>query len=212
MIEDNTFLKILKSIIGTIIGLIATEKFNIFSYMTFVSEQECFNICITLYIVLAEYLVEWVFDKVKMLSGLFFSSVEVTLFLPDTERDINYNPTILFNSEDSAMIIVLVKLKGKNKHLDGCELIINKTDVIDFQPNCKNNKVCCDKGDYHIKLHELFGNTETKTTICQTFKLILSQAIVDFDAYEEIRPVLYCNTKNVFFTSNHITVKVGNNK
>ena len=70
------FWKVLKPIIGAILGLIVEKKFNLFSYFSFVPAEEAFNICITVYFALAEIFLEEIGVRLaRWIQNQFFSII-----------------------------------------------------------------------------------------------------------------------------------------
>ena len=92
-------------ILGAIVSLLATNTFNIFNYFPFVPDEYRYEICLTVYLAVFDFLIRIVYDLlVKILIKKFHSEIQVIFCLPNTESDIGINPTVVFNEEGQSQI------------------------------------------------------------------------------------------------------------
>lgn len=209
------FWKVLKPIIGATLGLIMVKKFNLFSYFSFVPTEEAFNICITVYFALAEIFLEEICVRlVRWIQNQFFSTIDVTLYLPQSNPDTGHNPEIRFNSHDSAEIRIEIHICGKRKHFCNSKMIFRHLSFADIQPNYRSAFVYVEKGDYIINLQQLFGGEEKRTENTHNFKMVLSQCPVDGDTSAKLIPELSmskCSRIWVHLNNNYVNVRTVNN-
>ena len=104
-------------ILGAIVSLLATNTFNIFNYFTFVPDEYRYEICLTVYLAVFDFLIRNVYDfLVRKLNKKFYSEIQVIFCLPNTESDIGINPRVVFNEEGQSQIDIRLKVSGQKKH------------------------------------------------------------------------------------------------
>lgn len=201
--------KMIKLLIGAILGLFLTNKFNLFSYFTFVPEEYAYDICVTVYITLAEILFDEGFELVcKIVSNRILSNIEVIMTAVNSNADISYYPEIRFNSEGLAEASIKVKIEGKKKHFENTKIVLRQSAIADIQNNCRTCGVSVDNdGNYTIDICTLFGKTQERTTLEFTFKISLAEVPVDGESSAKLDPELVNKKLNVISKKNHATLR-----
>lgn len=203
--------KIVRPLLGAIVGLVAAEKFNLFSFLSFVNYEEAFNICITVYFALAEILLDELCAQIKNIWNNCCSKICVTLYMPRSNPNINHNPEVQFNSQDSAEICIEIKMTGKKTDFKNSKLFLRHLSFADIQPNYRSSVVSVTEGDYCVDLQAIFGGEEKRTEIIQNFKIVLSQCPVDGDSSSKLIPEITNKKRTLVFKKNYANVRTVNN-
>lgn len=184
--------KILELLVVAIFGVLLTNKFNLFSYLTFVPSEHAYEICITVYFAIlgsvSELAVNYIDSHVK-------SELSVILSLPDTETSIDTTPIITFNANDLAEMNINIIINGRKKHFLKSHLKIDNINFATMQASIKSREASTDsKGNYTIDLAELFGETNKKINLSSTFRLTFVKEPIEANKEIEIYPSLINNT------------------
>lgn len=201
--------KIIKLLIGAILGLFLANKFNLFSYFPFVPEEYALDICVTVYITLAEILIDEGFDWLcKYITNQVISDIEVIMTVANSNADISYNPEIRFNSEGLAEANINVKINGRRKDFDNCKIVLRRCAIADIQNNYKTSGVSVDSnGDYRIDIYSLFGGSQERTTLDFTFKISLAEVPVDGESAARLEPEFENKKVNVILKKNYAMIR-----
>ena len=201
--------KIIKLLIGAILGLYLTNKFNLFSYFPFVPEEYSLDICVTVYITLTEILIDEGFDWLsKSITERIISSIEVIMTAANSNADISYNPEIRFNSEGLAEANINVKVNGRRKDFENCKIVLRRCAIADIQNNYRTSGVSVDSnGDYIIDICSLFGGSQERTSFDFTFKISLAVVPVDGESMAKLEPEFENKKVNVISKKNHAMLR-----
>ena len=201
--------KIIKLLIGAILGLYLTNKFNLFSYFTFVPEEYALDICVTVYITLAEVLIDGGFDWLnKSITNRFISNIEVIMTAANSKADIFHNPEIRFNSEGLAEANINVKINGRKKDFENCIIVLRRCAIADIQNNYKTSGVSVDSnGDYRINIYSLLGGSQERTTVDFTCKISLAEVPVDGESSARLEPEFENKKFGVISKKNHAMLR-----
>jgi len=115
------FLKIFKTVLIALAGVFIANKFNLFSYMTFIPDDKAFDICITVYFTILELISEFLLEAVHGRR----SELSVILSHVNTDVSIESNPIINFNQDDLAQMTVTVHINGMKKHFTGSKIVLS---------------------------------------------------------------------------------------
>ena len=202
-------IKIIKLIVGAILGLFLSSKYNFFSYFPFVEKENALNICITVYIAIVGVLIDEGADYLfKILADKFFSEIEVTMTVANSKGDISFNPEIRFNSEGLAEANIAVKVSGKRKHFENSIIVLRRCAIADIQNNSRASGVSVDiNGDYVIDICTLFGGTQERTVLKFTFNILLAEVPVDGESIAMLKPELINKKLNVLWKKNYATLR-----
>ena len=201
--------KIIKLLIGAILGLLVANRFNLFSLFPFVPDEYALDICVTVYITLAEIIIDEGFDWLfKAVTDRMLSNIEVVMTATNSNADISYNPEIRFNSEGLAEANIFVKVNGKKKDFENSKIVLRKCAIADIQNNYRTCGVSVDNnGDYEINIYTLFGGTQERTTIEFTFKISLAEVPVDGESTARLEPEFVNKRINVLSKKNHAILR-----
>lgn len=196
-------------ILGAIVSLLATNTFNIFNYFTFVPDEYRYEICLTVYLAVFDFLIRNVYDfLVRKLNKKFYSEIQVIFCLPNTESDIGINPRVVFNEEGQSQIDIRLKVSGQKKHFHGKRIQISQIACADFQVNIKNEITEVDGNNFYINLEKLFANSN-ENDLESTHRLVLIQTLDEIKYVCNIKAEFLDKPFNIKFKSNFAKVKVG---
>lgn len=196
-------------ILGAIVSLLATNTFNIFNYFPFVPDEYRYEICLTVYLAVFDFLIRIVYDLlVKILIKKFHSEIQVIFCLPNTESDIGINPTVVFNEEGQSQIDIRLKVSGQKKHFHGKRIQISQIACADFQVNIKNEITEVEGNNFYINLEKLFANSN-ENDLESTHRLVLIQTLDEIKYIANIKAEFLGKPFNIKFKSNFAKVKVG---
>lgn len=185
-------LRILKTIIITIISVYLTNTFNIFCYVSFLSQDQAFDTCLAVYLTILEVISELLMDIFRK---NFMSSVSAILYLNDMEPSINSAPVIKFNDFDLAEVMIAVQISGRKKRFKNSKIILSNGSFTTMQANVRDSEVAIDNnGNYIINLEKMFGTTNKKTSLSSSFRITFTKEPIDGERTIEICPEL----KNTF--------------
>lgn len=201
--------KIIKLLIGAILGLFLTNKFNLFSYFPFVPQEYALDICVTVYITLAEILIDEGFDWLcKCITNRLISNIEVIMTAANSNADISHNPEIRFNSEGLAEANISVKVNGRRKDFENSKIVLRRCAIADIQNNYRTSGVSVDSnGDYRIDICSLFGSSQERTAVDFTFKISLAEVPVDGESTARLEPEFENKKFNVISKKNHAMLR-----
>lgn len=122
---------LLKSLIIPIIVVISLSYFNLFQYITFVPEDYCYEVGLTVYFAIAEALYSLAENCIKQNQAI----VKCIFYSSDVDKDMNNNPTIVCNSGmlGVATINCHIELKGNLKKLRKCKINLNLPEWLSSQ-------------------------------------------------------------------------------
>ena len=112
--------KLVTPIISAIIGIYATNTFNVFALLPFVPDEHLFDICITVYFAIADIIIELIAELItKSVKNFFTSELEVIMGVPGANTNLTSNAIMTFNSQSLAEDIIKVNIRGRKKHFKG---------------------------------------------------------------------------------------------
>jgi len=201
--------KTIKLLIGAILGLVLTNKCNLFLHLPFVPKESAFNICVSVYVTIAEILVEEGFDYLwKTITNRFLSSIEVIMTAVNSNPDMSYYPEMRFNTEGLAEANIIVRIDGKRKDFEDTKIILRKSAIADIQNNYRTNGVNVDNdGNYIIDICSLFGGCQERTKLVFTFKISLAVVPLDGESTTRLEPEFANKKLNVLSKKNYATLR-----
>lgn len=186
-------LKIAKPLIVALIGVYLANKFNVFSYISFIPTDKSFDVCITAYFAVLEIVSEFLMDTVRT---KFMSELSVILSLNDTEVSIDSTPIIKFNSSDLAEATLTVQIVGRKKHFKNSQLILSNVGFATMQASIRNRETSVDNaGNFLVDLKKMFGTTDMRTTVSSSFRITLAKDPIDSERTIEMFPELKHTTR-----------------
>ena len=186
------FLKIFKTVLIALAGVFIANKFNLFSYMTFIPDDKAFDICITVYFTILELISEFLLEAVHGRR----SELSVILSHVNTDVSIKSNPIINFNQDDLAQMTVTVHINGMKKHFTGSKIVLSDVGFATMQANTRVDGAGVDTdGNYIIHLDRLFGAAETKTLVSSSFRVVFAKAPIPNAMTFEMSPEFKTNTR-----------------
>ena len=106
--------KIIAPILSAIIGVLAANKLNIFSFLPFVPDEYAYEICITAYFAVADIIIDAFTNGIlNFIKNRFISELEVVISQQGTNINIGTDTFLEFNNDDLTEANVLVKIKGR---------------------------------------------------------------------------------------------------
>lgn len=199
--------KIIAPIISAIIGILATNKLNIFDLLPFVPDKYSYEICFTVYFAVADITIDSLVNSaLSFVKNKFISELEVVMSLDGKNGNVKTPIELEFNKDDLAEANVIVKIKGRKKHFKDIDLIIKKPSFAEIQSKHKRPAVTVENNNYRIKLESLFGNSDDNT-VCQTFTITMIQDPVDGDTSAILSPELSKKGLDIIYKHNNIKLK-----
>ena len=200
--------KLVTPIISAIIGIYATNTFNVFALLPFVPDEHLFDICITVYFAIADIIIELIAELItKSVKNFFTSELEVIMGVPGANTNLTSNAIMTFNSQSLAEAIIKVNIRGRKKHFKGVELVIKKPAFAEMQAVSSRREVYVDD-EYHVNLEALFGNGD-RIESKQEFRIALIQDAVDGNTEATIYPELSIKKCNIIFKRNSAKLRTG---
>lgn len=176
-------LRIIKPIICTCIGLYVAHLFNVIEYFDFVPKSSKYDICLTIYIAIADVVIGMFSTFVmKYYTDNFQSTVIVTLMKPGDEAALHTFPVLKFNSNDLIEVDAKIDITGRAKNFEDTELIIKKPVIGDLQIESDEDPthslaIIDSEGNCCVKLKTLFGNDKKRTEVSITCRIVMIKSI-----------------------------------
>lgn len=200
--------KLLAPVLSAVLGLIAANNYNFFETLPFVPQESAYDICIAVYFAIADLLISTFVEFVKNKIDKNCSKVDVLVSVPGIEADLNTCPTILFNSQGTAEMQVIVCLAGKKEHYKNAKITLCDTGFITLQPSVRTQGVSiAQNGDYVIDLSALTGNADI-IDIKQSFRIVMQENVPDGSRTMSLKPNINIKTIFLKYSCNHATIKV----
>ncbi|UBK38668.1 hypothetical protein KLF44_04445 [Clostridium perfringens] len=144
----------LHPLISSILSLWLISYFNIVKYLTFIPEDNRFDVCLALYLTIIQILIN-LFDR--WLQKKFeenLSEIEVIFYKDKNNKSINVNPTISFDKETGiGQVKCSVEMKGNTKLLSNTKLIIAFPNWVEAQPNLSECIVIKEENNQSINIY-----------------------------------------------------------
>lgn len=199
-------LKFVKPIIVALVGVYLTNKFNIFSFISFIPADKTFDVCITAYFAFLEILSEFILEVIRT---RFLSELSVILSLNNNEVSIDSTPIIRFNSSDLAEATITIQINGRKKHFKNLKLILSSVNFATMQASINNRETSVDNnGNYIIDLERIFGTTDMRTVITSSFRVNFVKEPIEGERVIEMVPEI----KNSFPLNIHPLIFYRHNK
>lgn len=180
--------KITKPLIVALIGVYLANKFNIFSFISFIPADKSFDVCITAYFAILEIALELL---ITIIRNKFMSELSVILSLSNTEVSLDSTPVISFNRSDLAEATITVQINGRKKHFSNYQLILSNAGFVTMQANIHDREASVDNlGNYIINIEKMFGTIDAKTNISYSFRITFARECCDYERSIEIFPEL----------------------
>lgn len=201
------FWKLVMPVISAVIGIAAANVYNLFDFISFIPKEYSYEICMTVYFAVADVILEAAMEFcIDWLTSHYFSKIEIVLFQPNAEADIQIHPTLVFNSVDQTESGISIKVKGYKKHFKDTRIRIKSPAFADIQSNYRRREVSVIDDSYYISLEALFGGNEY-ACFTQKFRIILAQIPVDGDSIVKIEPEIEKKRWNVIYKHNYVQIK-----
>ena len=187
--------KIIAPILSAIIGVLAANKLNIFSFLPFVPDEYAYEICITAYFAVADIIIDAFTNGIlNFIKNRFISELEVVISQQGTNINIGTDTFLEFNNDDLTEANVLVKIKVK------------KPAFAEIQNTYRRPEATVNRDNYCIKLESLFGNSDIIDS-SQTFKIAMIQDPVDGDTSVILSPELSKKKFGLVYKHNNVHLK-----
>lgn len=199
--------KIIAPILSAIIGVLAANKLNIFSFLPFVPDEYAYEICITAYFAVMHIIIDAFTNGIlNFIKNRFISELEVVISQQGTNINIGTDTFLEFNNDDLTEANVLVKIKGRKNHFKNIDLIIKKPAFAEIQNTYRRPEATVNRDNYCIKLESLFGNSDIIDS-SQTFKIAMIQDPVDGDTSVILSPELSKKKFGLVYKHNNVHLK-----
>lgn len=154
------------SLLGAIISLVITKKFNIFLLLNIVDEANAFDYCASVYITLIEIGVNKVYTYIiEPFFANLCSSVEATFYTVEDEVDVKVDNSVVIKLNPeylTASFKLRTCVKGGRHFLKNKMLCLNKMQGFDYQIHVSDDSVVKQVGDdIIIDLFAMCGNKKT---------------------------------------------------
>lgn len=209
----GNLLKIFRTVVIVLVGVYLANKYNIFDYISFIPEENSYDLCITTYISILEifrsFLAEYINNK-------YMSELTVILSLKkDTEIYLESNPIIEPDGLDLAEAFLTIRINGRKEHFKNSQIKIPATEFATMQASLRDKEAKVDNdGNYIVELEKLFGSTDMKIMSSSLFTISFVKEPFETKRTIEIIPEFERNTshKKSFFVKykcNKALLKVG---
>lgn len=200
-------MRIITPVLSAILGIIVANNINIFALLSLVPQEYAYEICITVYISIANIVIELLLNKILLyVNDRFLSCIEVIISPIQTNANIDSNIELEFGDDGLAQAKVTVIMKGRRKHFRNIELIINRPAFAEVQFNQISSEVKMAQGNCYIKLEELFGNDEIIDSN-RNFRIVFIKDPIDGDNSIIVTPKLSRKRWHLLYKNNSLKLK-----
>lgn len=200
------FVKLIIPILGAVVGLWATNCFNIFSFVTFLNDNQAFDICVTVYFAFSEAALELLFDFAY---GHFFSSsISVVISPPGVKAGTDTETTIVMKNGIGEAEMHL-GIQGRNFWFRKAKIEIPALASATIQPNQNMRGVTIEQsGNYVIDIPSLIGKSPV-VDVQEKFRILLAMESDDGSRREKMCVTVRKKTVFVRFKSNCAYIQMG---
>lgn len=192
-------------IVGAIIGILAINVFNPFSYFPFLAEDQAYDVCIGLYFSLADISIEFVVNCIK--NRFFNASIDVIISPPGVSLSAAMPASIYFRQSETTEAEVKIALHGKKEQFCETEVIIPAIGFATIQPSFnQTGGELDDHGNYVITLSSLLGQSEI-VDFTKSFRLVMIREPVENIQSESIYPRAERIKRTVKFRYNYANIR-----
>lgn len=121
---------IIKGLLIPICGIFLVNKFNLFSYMSFIPDDYVYETGLTTYFLVLEFLFTKIPEKIK---EKFKTDIRCTLYSDEATKSLGNTPVIAFPPVDVASFYCEINIKGSKRRLNNLLVVISFPQWVEAQ-------------------------------------------------------------------------------
>lgn len=189
------FMRVLTSLIGSLIALAMVHFFNIFDYIPLVQPENSYDIGVAVYFSLTEMAVGMLFDWFVGLIEKSKTHIEAILYLPNQVPNETVVPRVRLNNMGMAEMILHVRVHGKCKKVKDSQIMISSFLQAEMQFARRGTGTeIDDNGNVLINL-KAFCNKRAEIQCEEDYKIVLQRGAIDNSANIVLKPEIKSNVK-----------------
>lgn len=193
-------------VLSALLGILFTHLFNPIAWIPIVPKDHVYDICTGIYFAVIDILLN---ESLDWAEKKFRSEITLTISGMGTSAPVDSDQEINLNSSGMAELQVMLRLRGKRKHLSGMKIVIPVIGFATIQPASGGQGINLDTdGNCVIHLDSLLGLSED-VEIDRGFRLVVSMTPSGMPQSERICPCAEGLKWNVRFKCNKAIIRIG---
>ncbi len=198
-------LKLVLSVLGTIIALVLAHFFNICDMLLqFVPVDNRYDVCVGIYFTVIEFAISEGYERVCKKIEEKKTDIELTFYKPKEDPDINNTPMLKFNKTGMSEVKMRVRIRGNCNNISDSTIKISAIKQADMQfakkgPGVKINE----NGDALIALADICYGHENLIHE-EVFDLVFQRGTYETGVRTMLEPEIQPKGKRVRFSFNKI--------